>query len=386
MKVAIITPGGVDRSGVTRVIPCLLWFIERLVKSGDEVHVFALRQEPQRCQWTLLGAVVHNAGGRHALVRGTRMLSDLTREDRKAPFDVIHAFWAVPQGLLAAMARQYLGRPVLLHLPGGDVARLPDIGYGARTTMIGRLALRIATSAADRIATLSNEIVRQCRVLNISAERIQLGVALDRWPAVPPRRRVDCAPLRLLHVADLSPVKNQKTLLIAAQQLRRQGIEFVLDIVGGDTLNGAIQARARELGLDAMVRFHGFLSQDALREWMREADILVVSSRHEAGPIVALEAAACGVAVAGTNVGLLADWAPDAARVVDVGDGIALGEALLDLSRNEDQRLRLASEAQKRAVAENADVTTERIRSLYLEMASARQANGKASPRRLRNS
>jgi hypothetical protein len=47
MKVAIVTPGGVDRSGSERVIPCLLWLIERLVRAGIEVHVFALRQEPR---------------------------------------------------------------------------------------------------------------------------------------------------------------------------------------------------------------------------------------------------------------------------------------------------------------------------------------------------
>ena len=28
MKIAIVTPGGVDRSGSDRVIPCLLWLIE----------------------------------------------------------------------------------------------------------------------------------------------------------------------------------------------------------------------------------------------------------------------------------------------------------------------------------------------------------------------
>ena len=30
MRIALITPGGVDRSGTHRVIPCLLWLIERL--------------------------------------------------------------------------------------------------------------------------------------------------------------------------------------------------------------------------------------------------------------------------------------------------------------------------------------------------------------------
>lgn len=390
MKIAIITPGGVDRSGVARVIPCLLWFIERLVRSGDEVHIFALRQEPESGQWPLLGARVRNTGGTGPLVRGTRMLFDLRSEHRRAPFDVIHALWAVPQGALAAIARWHLRVPVLLHLPGGDIVRLPDIAYGGRTTLIGRLALRLAVSAADRIVAPSQAMVQASRALGIRAERIPFGVALDRWPVVPPRRRVHGA-LRLLHVADLSPVKDQETLLTAMHYLHSQGVDFLLDIIGEDTLHGAIQSRARQHGLESFVRFHGFLPQPAVREKLYEADLLIVSSRHEAGPIVALEAAASGVPTVGTNVGLLADWAPEAARVVDVANGVALGGAILDLWSNEDERLRLAAEAQRRAIAENADVTTCRIQSLYQAMKEARatgenQAEGNGAPRRLRNS
>ena len=51
VKIAILTPGGVDRDGRTKVIPVLLSLIERLVRQGDEVHVFALRQEPEPGRW-----------------------------------------------------------------------------------------------------------------------------------------------------------------------------------------------------------------------------------------------------------------------------------------------------------------------------------------------
>ncbi|HEY3637180.1 MAG TPA: glycosyltransferase family 4 protein [Rhizomicrobium sp.] len=368
MKIAIITPGGVDRSGVERIIPCLLWFIERLVKSGDEVHVFALRQQTEREQWPLLGATVHNAGGSNPLVRGSRTLLDLHHEHRRAPFDVIHALWAVPQGVWAAIAGKVLRVPVLLHLPGGDVVDLPEIKYGARSTCLGRMALRFAISGANRIVVPSHYMVRLARELGITAECIPFGVALDHWPIVAPRRRPDSAPARLLHVGNLSPVKDQEALLIAMHYLRERGTEFQLDIIGEDTLGGVIQRRTVELSLESRIGFHGFVSQSALRGYVRAADLLIVSSMHEAGPIVALEAAACGVPTVGTNVGLLADWAPDAACAVDVVNGEALGAAIADILSNENLRLELASEAQQRAVAENADVTTRKIRELYLEI------------------
>jgi glycosyltransferase involved in cell wall biosynthesis len=385
MKISIITPGGVDRSGVARVIPCLLWLIERLVGSGDEVHVFALRQESGREQWLLLGASVHNTGGANALARGARVLTGLRGEHRRSPFDVIHALWAVPQGALAAIAGKMLGVPVLLHLPGGDIVHLPEIEYGALSTRMGSVALRLAVSGAARIVTPSNYMVQLARELGICAERVPFGVALDRWPVVPPRRRSDRAPARLLHVANLSPVKDQETLLIAARCLRARGTDFLLDIIGEDTLDGTISLRARQLDLEGCVRFHGFLPQPALREIMCGADILIVSSRHESGPVVALEAAACGVPTAGTNVGLLADWAPEAARVVDVGNGVALGAAIADLLSNEELRLQIAREAQQRTIAENADVTTRRMQGIYREMTHTKtRTKDRAAPIKVR--
>ena len=368
MKIAILTPGGVDRSGITRVIPCLLWFIERLVGVGDEVHVFALRQETRQAQWSLLGASVHNAGGRTAITRAVRNFKEIRREQRRAPFDVIHALWAAPQGALAAIAGKLLNIPVLLHLPGGDIVNLPEIGYGGRSTFKGRAALQVAIWGADCVVTPSHDMVRRASELGIHAERIPFGVALDRWPVASPRRRTDGAPARLLHIANLSAVKNQETLLLAANFLRARAIPFVLEIVGEDTLRGKIQQRAQELGVEKHIHFLGFLPQVALKEHVYTADLLIVTSQHEAGPVVALEAAAAGVPTAGTKVGLLADWAPQAARVVEFGDSAALGSAIADLLLNEEDRLALAGAAQQRAIAENADVTTEKIRKLYREM------------------
>ncbi|HEY2446897.1 MAG TPA: glycosyltransferase family 4 protein [Rhizomicrobium sp.] len=374
MKIAIVTPGGVDRSGTERVIPCLLWHVERLVQSGDDVHIFALRQETEAGHWALLGAQVHNAGGTYGIARGLRTLGQILEEHRRAPIDVIHALWAVPQGMLAAVACKMLDIPVLLHLPGGDLANLPAIGYGGRFTLKGRIGLRIAVLGADRVAAPSAIMVRDASELGIPAERMPFGVALDGWPVAPPRRRPESTPATLLHVADLSPVKDQETLLMAAFHLRAREIPFVLQIVGKDGLHGAIQRRADQLGLGDCVHFTGFLPQDALKQCMVSADLLIVTSMHEAGPIVAREAAAAGVPTVGTNVGLLAEWAPMAARVIKCGDSMALADEIAGLLSHEDERLLLAARAQEKTIAEDADATTSRIRGVYAELVSKREA------------
>ena len=61
MKIAMLVPGGVDRSGELRVIPAFVALIERLARD-HELHVFALHQEARPARWMLRGAHVHNAG------------------------------------------------------------------------------------------------------------------------------------------------------------------------------------------------------------------------------------------------------------------------------------------------------------------------------------
>src|SRR5262249_5630487 len=160
---------------------------------------------------------------------------------------------------------------------------------------------------------------------------------------------------RLLHIASLNAVKDQPVLLAAAARLKAKCLRFTLDVVGEDRIEGAVQRRAEALGLADDTRFHGFLPHAGLRPLVEQSDLLLVSSRHEAGPLVSLEAAVVGVPTIGTAVGNIAEMAPHAAIAVPVGDAEALADAVLSLADDENSRLALACAAQASAAAEDAD-------------------------------
>src|SRR3954447_16760842 len=61
MRIGLVVTGGVDRSGRERVVPTLLWLIERLARR-HEVHVFALHYYRDPCTYPLAGALVHDVG------------------------------------------------------------------------------------------------------------------------------------------------------------------------------------------------------------------------------------------------------------------------------------------------------------------------------------
>jgi glycosyltransferase involved in cell wall biosynthesis len=367
MRVALIVPGGVDRSGTHRVIPVLLALGERLAAAVD-LQVFALNQEAGPSRYTVRGFPVTNVGVPRTRLRA---LLAVLGEHRRRRFDVVHAFWAGATAQVAVAVGAVLRRPVLVHVAGGELARIPEIGYGPGT-LWSRAAVRMALRRADLVTAASTPIRDQVEQVGVHAEPLVLGVDLREWPAVPPRRRVPGRPARLVHVGSLNLVKDQTTLLAAVARLSQDGVNVRLDVVGEDTLHGAVQRRAAGLGVTERVQFHGFLTQQALRDLMVGADLLVMSSRHEAGPVVLLEAAAAGVPTVGTAVGMIADWTPDAALSVPVADPAALAAGVRQLLDDDDRRLRLAAEAQRRAVAADADATAARVLEFYRRLTTRR--------------
>ncbi len=369
MKIALVVPGGVGRSREYRVIPCLLWLIERLARV-HEVHVFALRQEKRAVQYPLLGAQIHCVGARFAPARA---VVAILSEHRKSPFQVVHAVWAAHPGVIACIVHRLAAVPVLLHVTGGDLAAIRDIKFGLLARPYGRSLLRLAVSCAGHVTVPSHFLRERAEALQIQAERLPFGVAGDKWPVRPPQPRDGSRPAHLIQVADLNRVKDQPMLLRAMRALRDEGVPFHLDIVGVDTLRGEIQRLAAQLHLTDCVSFRGYLPHREMRPLVERADILVVSSRYEADPIVALEAAMCGVPTVGTAVGHIADWAPTAAVSVPVGDHHALARGIVSLLENEPRRIEIARAAQARARGEDADWTAGRVMTLYDKLAATKE-------------
>ncbi len=96
----------------------------------------------------------------------------------------------------------------------------------------------------------------------------------------------------------LEPVKDYPTLLEAFARLPATAR---LAIAGGGALIGELLGAASQLGITRRVRFLGFVPD--VERWMQAADGFVLSSRWEGLPMAALEAAACALPAAATDVG-----------------------------------------------------------------------------------
>jgi glycosyltransferase involved in cell wall biosynthesis len=364
MRVALVVPGGVDRSGEYNVIPALLALIRRLSAQND-LQVFALYQEPQPAEWDLAGARIHNIGTRRTLLRAIRTIRAV---HRSMAFDIIHSIWSGWGGVAAAATGRMLGIPSLIHITGGEIVSIPQIGYGGGRRWYGRLREALTLRAASAVTATSAPVIERLAELGVAAQRVPLGIDLTAWPPRLPVRRDPGRRAKLIHVATLNRVKDQTTLLRALASLSQSGVDFEMNVVGPDILNGEMQRLSAQLGLSERVRYRGFLTQGQLRPVVEEADLMVLSSRYEAGPFVMLEAAVAGVPTVGTTVGHIREWAPNAAVAVPVGDWARLAEAIAKILQDEELRLRIAREAQLRVLREDADYTAGCFQALYTKL------------------
>jgi glycosyltransferase involved in cell wall biosynthesis len=117
---------------------------------------------------------------------------------------------------------------------------------------------------------------------------------------VPNRRSTK--PLFLLAVGRLVPIKDLDTFLAVARELMNRG-HLVQPMIVGD---GPERDRLFQLAVELELPHPELIfTGETLNPWefMRRADVLVMTSRSEGYPMVLLEAMACGTQIVSTNCG-----------------------------------------------------------------------------------
>jgi glycosyltransferase involved in cell wall biosynthesis len=326
VRVGLVVPG-FSADATDWCIPALR-HLARALAATDDVRVIAVRYPYRADRYPIDGAEVIAIGGADRRGTGTfgvwrSALGLIASEHRRRPFDVLHAFWATESGLLTGLAGRFLRVPTLVSLAGGELVRLRDIDYGDQRIAWERLKVRIslrlasAVSAGSRsLGTLAQQYVAPKRL-----HRAPLGVD----PALFAPARQTTATKSVVHAGTLTPVKDQAMLLRAFADLRQRNSGLILDIVGDGPLRPQLERLARELCVADSVCFRGEIDHAALPVVYRSASAFVLSSRYEAQAMVAIEAAACGIPVVGTRVGVLPELT---SATVPVSAHAALAEAL----------------------------------------------------------
>jgi glycosyltransferase involved in cell wall biosynthesis len=282
-------------------------------------------------------------------------------------FDGCIAFFSIPCGPVALVAKAFYGIPYVISLRGGDVP-----GADKSLSLVHFL-----------LTPLRRAVLARARAVVANSEGLQrVAESADPFPVrvIPngvdtrvftPRGEGDkndnC--FRVLYVGRLQEQKNVMLLLeqfaTVCASHRESPVE--LHIVGDGPERTAVRRAARALNIMEKITWHGWLDRDALLEAYRRCDCFVNPSLSEGSPNTVLEAMACGLPVIASDIlgnnELVADG--ETGFLFDLKNPSGLAEKLELLVHDQAMNLTMGKKARQKI---EAHYSWEKAAAAYLEL------------------
>jgi phosphatidyl-myo-inositol alpha-mannosyltransferase len=253
---------------------------------------------------------------------------DVMRKERP---DVVHTH-SIDMAFAVSPAARLFNIPIVHTF---HILAFPD----PRQNIIRRKSeLLLLKGAEPCIITAPNETdvnhLKQAGIKNV--ELMTNGVDLTFWM----QEKQPHKEFTFITAARLENQKGIEYLIRAAAELRQTVEHFKLIIVGEGSLQGQLEALAKELAVAELIDFAGSKTSEELRNLYALSDAAVIPSLWESGPLTALEAWAMGLPLIITKVGIFAAETSNQnyARLVDIGDSKALAEAMKELANDTNKR------------------------------------------------
>lgn len=301
--------------------------------AGVELEVWCLRD--QELQHLVDGVPVRrfktgvhlSDGDGAAVMRDRRTFDRLLHESQP---DVVHAHGPDPMVALVQtlpVVRRQVPLVTTLHTPSAALER-----QGATSRALDDSTVVVTVSEGLRRGLLADAPHLATRTVALP-NCVPLGPA----PQPPPAAPTVLAGGRLAHQ------KGIDVLLEAWAAVHRVRADARLVLCGEGEEELALRERCRRLGLDEVVSFVGQQQGDALEQRLAGARFVVMASRFEGMPYLALEAARAGRAVVGTTVAGLDEVVLDGETgvLVPPEDPAALAVAIIELLDDPDGGARL---------------------------------------------
>jgi glycosyltransferase involved in cell wall biosynthesis len=286
--------------------------------------------------WTALAAKAPDQ-----LLEVRREVGRLRREFQP---DLVHVAFIAP-GVIFQLQTAHIHPAPLLVTMQQHISPFQNRGAAGLLTSVLRAAdWIVACSEATRgdVETMAPEVASRCSVIRNALEPAAL--APSRLPASPPR---------VLCLGRLAPQKGFDLALPAYASIARRFPGVRLEIAGDGPQRSELEALAASLGIRDRVDFLGWVAPQAVPGLINRATVVVMPSREDPFPLVAIEAALMGRPLIATRVGGLREAVVDGETglLVDPDDATAIAQALAHLLENLDVAQRLGDSARTWALA-----------------------------------
>lgn len=238
--------------------------------------------------------------------------------------DLIHVHVLTRMGIVAYLQKVFHKTPYLItehwsrYLPGNDFHGFLRKWF---TRIVVRHAAMVTTVTENLAQAMQSHGLKHSRYVTLPNV-----VDLSLFKPKPHHNEIP----RIIHISCFEDKsKNISGLLEALKLMKDKGVAYQATLIGEGMDLEAMKAKATALQLDDRVVFTGLLQGESLVDALSSGDFLVLSSHYENMPVVILEALACGLPVASTRVGGIAEIIDESNGIlVPANDTQALAEAM----------------------------------------------------------
>lgn len=292
--------------------------------------------------------------------------------DAEPPAAVL--FWNVIPEHKLLLADLLLGVPVFDVSPGEMFfASLTRYFTRPRPGLPYLTARDYGALLAGAVVKYAGEAERAAEALGAPVHVIPNGIPV---PAQPPQRAAKRERLVIGTLARIGPDKKLEQLIEAARRAGRAGSgmpPWELRVAGAPERGAEAYAQElRALAEGLPIRWVGEADSGA---FLADLDLFALVAEPAGCPNASLEAMAGGLAVAATDVGGVREQVVhgETGLLVPRGDAAALGEALLELGRDEARRRAMGAAGHRRAAAE---FSVARMAERYARLCTGRAPGG----------
>lgn len=257
------------------------------------------------------------------------VLRTVDRLWQETPFDLIHAHFIYPDGVVAARLAKRYGVPLVITEHAFWQPWLDQYPHVRRQAVAAAnesvFHIAVSRSVRENIAHFTGE--------NERLRVIPVGVDMEVFKPLPPGQKPD--PDSILYVGRIHETKGVDVLLHAMRQLVEHSPSVRLSLIGGSFYpqwreqEERLMRLSEDLDLTHHVRFLGIQPPNQVAEAMRKSTLLVLPSRRETLGAVLIEALACGTPVVATRCGGPEDVVTEAVgRLVAKEDPPSLAKAM----------------------------------------------------------
>lgn len=209
--------------------------------------------------------------------------------------DIIHAQGYL-LGVPAVILKKFYKVPVII----------TEHWYGFPLHMLNffaRARARFAMNRAQVILPVSKNLEESIRSYGIKNNFKVVPNTVNTEIFYPSLQKEKRGQKVILFVGRLVPVKGISYLLRTLAKVRQKRQDFFLDIVGDGSERKRYEELSGQLGLNQIVKFYGFKSNEEVAKFMRRSDFFVQTSVYETFGVVYIEAIASGLPIIATNTG-----------------------------------------------------------------------------------